>query len=69
MKRIAFSLLLLLGTIGIWAQKTIVWHQPAVDEGIYGDGFFNTAIEVNHVEMNKEETVLHLVIYLRSDYQ
>lgn len=68
MKRIAFFLLLLLGTIGIWAQKTIVWHQPTVDEGIYGDGYFNTAIEVNHVELSEKETVLHLRIFQRSDY-
>ena len=35
---------------------------------MHGDGFFNTAIDVNRVELKKTETTVSVTVSLRSDY-
>ena len=50
-------------------NKEVVWEKPTTEYGnVYGDGFFNTAIDVNRVEMKETETTLSVTVSLRSDY-
>ena len=52
-----------------WAQKPTVWDNPTTEYGTdYGDGFFNTAIDVTRVELKKDETTVAVRLQLRSDY-
>ena len=49
-------------------EKVIVWEQPTTEYGIYGDGFFNLALDVKKVELKDNETVVYITAYQRSDY-
>ena len=50
-------------------NKEVVWEKPTTEYGnIYGDGFFNTAIDVNCVELKETETTVSITVKLRSDY-
>ena len=52
-----------------WAQKPAVWDNPTTEFGTnYGDGFFNTVIDVTRVELKKDETTMAVRVQLRSDY-
>ena len=52
-----------------WAQKPAVWDNPTTEFGTnYGDGFFNTVIDVTRVELKKDETMMAVRVQLRSDY-
>lgn len=69
MKRfIIATLVALLSVTNVWAQKIVVWNSPATESGIYGDGYFNNAIDVTKVELSKAETKVFLHISLRSNY-
>ncbi len=61
-----FSFITLTG----WAkEKTMVWEQPTTEYGTsYGDGFFNTALDITKVELKETETLVYMTISLRSDY-
>lgn len=67
-KFITATLVALLSVVNVWAQKSVVWESPTTESGIYGDGFFNTSIDVTKVELSKAETKVFLHISLRSDY-
>ena len=50
-------------------NKEVVWEKPTTEYGnIYGDGFFNTAIDINCVELKETETTVSITVKLRSDY-
>ena len=49
-------------------EKVIVWEQPTTEYGIYGDGFFNLALDVKKVELKDNETVVYITALQRSDY-
>ncbi|MBR2360971.1 MAG: TlpA family protein disulfide reductase [Bacteroidaceae bacterium] len=66
---LAIALLLAVLTTGQAKKKSIVWEEPTTEYGTsYGDGFFNTAIDVTKVELKKDETVVYITVSLRSDY-
>ena len=44
-------------------EKVIVWEQPTTEYGIYGDGFFNLALDVKKVELKDNETVVYITAY------
>lgn len=47
----------------------MVWEQPTTEYGTsYGDGFFNTALDITKVELKETETLVYMTISLRSDY-
>ena len=50
-------------------NKEFVWEKPTTEYGnVYGDGFFNTAMDVNRVELKETETTVSVTVSLRSDY-
>ena len=50
-------------------NKEVVWEKPTTEYGnIYGDGFFNTAIDINCVELKETETTVSITVSTRSDY-
>ena len=50
-------------------NKEVVWEKPTTEYGnIYGDGFFNTAIDVNRIELKETETTVSITVSTRSDY-
>lgn len=66
---LAIVLLLAVLTTGQAKKKSIVWEDPTTEFGSnYGDGYFNTALDVTKVELKKDETVVHITVHLRSDY-
>lgn len=69
-KKNIITLLLVLVTLTGWAkEKTMVWEQPTTEYGTsYGDGFFNTALDITKVELKETETLVYMTISLRSDY-
>lgn len=68
MKRLFIATFFVLASLSTaWAQTKTVWNQPATDSGIYGDGYFNYAIDVMSVEMDDSETILRLKIMARPD--
>ena len=67
-KIIITLLLVIVALMGQAKDKTIVWDNPTVESGIYGDGFFQFAIDVTKVELKKNETVVYLTALRRSDY-
>ena len=69
-KRFIITLLFALSYFSAsWAQKTTVWDSPTTEYGTdYGDGFFNTAIDVTRVELKKDETTVAIRVHVRSDY-
>lgn len=69
-KKTIITLLLACATLTGWAkEKTMVWEQPTTEYGTsYGDGFFNTALDITKVELKETETLVYMTISLRSDY-
>ena len=53
MKKTLLTILALLCIVGSQANdKVVVWEKPTTEYGnIYGDGFFNIAIDVNRVDL------------------
>ena len=53
MKKILLTIIALLCIIGSEANgKYVVWEKPTTENGnVYGDGFFNIAIDVNRVDL------------------
>ena len=70
MKKILLTIVALLCIVGSQAKnKYVVWEKPTTENGnVYGDGFFNIAIDVNRVEMKETETTVSVTVNLRSDY-
>ncbi|MDO4738558.1 MAG: TlpA disulfide reductase family protein [Bacteroidales bacterium] len=69
-KKTIITLLFAFITLTGWAkEKTMVWEQPTTEYGTsYGDGFFNTALDITKVELKETETLVYMTISLRSDY-
>ena len=66
---LAIALLLAVLTTGQAKKKPIVWEDPTTEYGTsYGDGYFNTTLDVTKVELKKDETVVYITVKLRSDY-
>ena len=66
---LAVVLLFAVLTTGQAKKKDIVWEEPTTEYGSnYGDGYFNTALDVTKVELKKDETVVYITVHLRSDY-
>ena len=55
MKKILLTIIALLCIVGSEAKKKeVVWEKPTTENGnVYGDGFFNIAIDVNRVEIGR----------------
>ena len=53
MKKILLTIIALLCIVGSEAKnKEVVWEKPTTENGnVYGDGFFNIAIDVNRVDL------------------
>ena len=53
MKKTLLTIVALLCIVGSQAKnKEVVWEKPTTEYGnVYGAGFFNTAIDVNCVEL------------------
>lgn len=69
MKRILImTWIALFGLSASQAQQVEIWNNPAVEQGKFGDGFFNVALDVTKVELKEQETVVYLTVRLRSDY-
>ena len=53
MKKILLTIIALLCIVGSEAKnKYVVWEKPTTENGnVYGDGFFNIAIDVNRVDL------------------
>lgn len=68
--RVLFAIVFLtLCVLDTMAQKSVIWQSPTTEYGnVYGDGFFQTSIDVTKVEMRTDETIIHLNIRQRSDY-
>lgn len=68
-KTIAILLFAFITLTGWAKEKTMVWEQPTTEYGTsYGDGFFNTALDITKVELKETETLVYMTISLRSDY-
>ena len=69
MKKILLTIIALLCIIGSHAKgKDVVWEKPTTENGnVYGDGFFNIAIDVNRVDLKETETTVSVTVNLRSD--
>lgn len=69
-KKTIITLLLAFVALTGWAkEKAEVWEQPTTEYGTsYGDGFFNTALDITKVELKETETLVYLTISRRSDY-
>ena len=70
MKKILLTIIALLSIVGGQAKdKVVVWENPTTEYGnVYGDGYFNIAMDVNRVEMKETETKVSVTVSLRSDY-
>ena len=70
MKKILLTILALLCIVGSQAKgKVVVWEKPTTEYGnVYGDGFFNIAIDLNRVELKETETTVSVTVSLRNDY-
>ena len=70
MKKILLTIVALLCIVGSLAKgKEVVWEKPTTEYGnVYGDGYFNIAMDVNRVEMKETETKVSVTVSLRSDY-
>ena len=53
MKKIILTIIALLSIVGSQAKgKVVVWEKPTTENGnVYGDGFFNIAIDMNRVDL------------------
>ena len=67
-KLLSIMLLAFVVMTGQAKEKVIVWEQPTTEYGIYGDGFFNLALDVTKVELKDNETVVYITALQRSDY-
>ncbi|MDO4819043.1 MAG: thioredoxin-like domain-containing protein [Prevotella sp.] len=67
-KVITFVIALAVTTL-CWANtKNIIWDNPAIEaSNCFGDGYFRASVDVTQVEMNTEETVLHLLVSSRPE--
>ncbi len=70
MKKIILTIIALLCIVGSEAKnKEVVWEKPTTENGnVYGDGFFNIAMDVNRVEMKETETTVSVTVNWRNDY-
>lgn len=70
MKKTLLTILALLCIVCSEAKnKEVVWQKPTTEKGnVYGDGFFNIAIDVNRVDLKETETTVSVTVNLRSDY-
>lgn len=69
MKKIILTTLLACLAFGTsLAQRTTTWERPATEQGVYGDGYFNPAIDVTKVELKEAETLVYLTLRLRNNY-
>ena len=52
MKKTILTIIALLSIVGSQAKgKVVVWEKPTTENGnVYGDGFFNIAIDMNRVD-------------------
>jgi len=68
--KLIITFLIVLAALSVQGKgKTIVWENPTTEYGSnYGDGFFNTALDVTKVELKSDETVVYITIMQRSDY-
>ncbi|MDO4460969.1 MAG: thioredoxin-like domain-containing protein [Bacteroidia bacterium] len=69
-KAVIATIVALLSATSISAQKVYeVWDTPATEySNMYGDGFFNIAVDITKVEFSDEETTVYLTALRRSDY-
>ena len=68
-KTVIIALFALVAGAGGAKGKQIVWEQPTTEFGTsYGDGFFNTALDITRVELKEKETLLYMSVMQRSDY-
>ena len=53
MKKILLTIIALLSIVGGQAKdKVVVWENPTTEYGnVYGDGYFNIAMDVNRVDL------------------
>ena len=53
MKKTILTIIALLSIVGSQAKgKVVVWEKPTTENGnVYGDGFFNIAIDMNRVDL------------------
>ena len=53
MKKTILTIIALLSIVGSQAKgKDVVWEKPTTENGhVYGDGFFNIAIDMNREDM------------------
>ena len=70
MKKTLLTIVALLCIVGSEAKgKDVVWEKPTSENGnVYGDGFFNIAMDVNRVEMKETETTVSVTVNWRNDY-
>ena len=70
MKKILLTIVALLCIMGSLAKgKEVVWEKPTTEYGnVYGDGYFNIAMDVNRVEMKETETTVSVTVNWRNDY-
>ena len=70
MKKILLTIIALLCIVGSLAKgKEVVWEKPTTEYGnVYGDGYFNIAMDVNRVDLKETETTVSVTVSLRSDY-
>ena len=70
MKKILLTIVALLCIVGSLAKgKEVVWEKPTTEYGnVYGDGYFNIAMDVNRVDLKETETTVSVTVSLRSDY-
>ena len=66
-KLLSIMLLAFVVMTGQAKEKVIVWEQPTTEYGIYGDGFFNLALDVTKVELKDNETVVYITAFQRGD--
>ena len=68
--KIIFTILLAFVAMTGWAKEdVVVWEMPTTEYGnIYGDGYFNLALDVTKVEMKDSETLVYITAKMRSDY-
>ena len=69
MKKTLLTIVALLCIVGSEAKgKDVVWEKPTTEYGnVYGDGFFNIAIDVNRVELKETETTVSVTVNSRSE--
>ena len=67
--KIIFTILLAFVAMTGWAKEdVVVWEMPTTEYGnIYGDGYFNLALDVTKVELKDSETLVYITAKLLSD--